>query len=338
MTAVTDIEAQAASIQQPWSAYMKERYGSRKPPVLGSVNISEIEKAAREKLKDHPNAFMYTFGSAGTNATYASNLEEFRKWKIIPRMLRDATIRNIETTLFGVRYPAPLLIAPIGVQGMVHPDGEGATAKAAAEVGVPFIMSSASTRSIEYLGKANGSGHRWYQLYWPNSDDVTISILSRAKASGFTALVVTLDTMLLGWRPHDIDNAYLPFLHGVGCQVGFSDPVFMKNNGAEPVSETDYPEFPYDYKAVDAAIQSGDKEATWRMRLGLKWIEESTSGHFRTWEQLAFLRKHWDGPIVLKGIQHPQDVELAIEHGIDGVIVSNHGTAPLCHIHSRSIR
>ncbi|CAL1713661.1 unnamed protein product [Somion occarium] len=304
---------------------MRDSYVSRKPPALGSVSVEEIERAAREKLKEHPNAFMYSFGGAGTNSTHAANLAEFKKWKIIPRMLRNVTERNLETTIFGEKLNSPLFVAPIGVQGIVHPDGECGTARAATKIGVPFIMSSASSRSIEAVAGASGSGHRWYQLYWPRSDDVTVSLLSRAKASGFTTLVVTLDTQILGWRPHDIDYSYLPFAHGVGCQIGFTDPVFMARFGQQPASHDDHPEFPYDYKKIDAAIVAGDQDAILKSKIATAWIGETTSGYFRSWEDLKFLRKHWDGPIVLKGIQAVQDAELAIEHGIDGIVVSNHG-------------
>jgi len=149
-----------------YSAYMKSLYKSRKPPAVGTVDIDKLDRAAREKLKDREDAFLYVFGSAGTCTTYDNNRNEFNRWKIIPRMLYNATDRNVETTIFGVKYPSPLLIAPVGVQGIVHPDGELATAGAAGKIGVPYIMSTASTRSIEAVAKANGSGPRWYQLYW----------------------------------------------------------------------------------------------------------------------------------------------------------------------------
>ncbi|KAF9810311.1 hypothetical protein IEO21_06999 [Rhodonia placenta] len=308
-----------------WSAWMKESYANRAPPVLGTVNIQELEDRAREKLKNREDAFMYVCGSAGTNSTTANNRNEFQRWKIIPRMLYDATNRSVETTIFGVKYSSPLFVAPVGVQGIVHPDGELATAGAAGALGVPYIMSTASTRSIEAVGKANGSGPRWYQLYWPTSNDITISILNRAKKSGFTALVITLDTMLLGWRPHDIPTSYLPFFHGVGAQVGLTDPAYMAKFGLEPYPEDDHPPHPYDPVRLEELIQRGDKDAAQRAMLGKNWIGETTSGTFRKWEELAFLKQHWDGPLVLKGIMRPQDAELAIDYGVDGIVVSNHG-------------
>jgi len=181
------------------------------PQPLGTVVFKEIEEKAKEKLKDYPGAFLYAGGSAGTNTTYRANRKALDRYALIPRMLVNATVRNLETTIFGVTHSAPIFIAPIGVQGIFHGDAELAPARAAKKLGVPFIMSTASSRSIEEVATANGDGYRWYQLYWPRTNDVTLSILNRAKANGFKALVVTLDTMVLGWRPHDIERAYLPF-------------------------------------------------------------------------------------------------------------------------------
>ncbi|KAH9831329.1 FMN-dependent dehydrogenase [Rhodofomes roseus] len=272
------------------------------------------------------DAYLYVYGSAGTCSTHEDNIKEFGKWKIVPRVMTDASNRNLETTLFGVKYPSPVLLAPIGVQGIVHPDGEVASSGAAGKLGVPYIMSTASTRSIEAVAKANGpNGHRWYQLYWPRHDDVTISLLNRIKASGFSTLVITLDTMLLGWRPHDIQTSYLPFLQGVGCHIGFTDPAFMARHGEEPLPLDSHPEFPYDPDKVDERILSGDAKAQRTAELGQAWITEVTSGWFRTWQHLPFIRQHWDGPVVLKGVLCAEDAELAIDHGVDGIVVSNHG-------------
>ncbi|CCM03736.1 uncharacterized protein FIBRA_05882 [Fibroporia radiculosa] len=308
-----------------WAMYMRSLYADRQPPTLGTVAVDKLEEAAREKLKDRIEAFLYVFGSAGTCSTHDYNRNDFHKYKIIPRMLRDATHRTLETTLFGVQYPSPLLLAPIGVQGIVHPDGELATSGAAAKVGIPYIMSTASTRSIEAVAQASGSGPRWYQLYWPKSNELTLSVLSRVKKAGFSALVITLDTMLLGWRPHDIDTAYLPFLHGVGTQVGFTDPVFMAQFGKDAYPVDHAPQWPYDPAHLDERIRQGDETAKEHAFLGERWIGEVASGVFRPWEDLAFLKQNWDGPIILKGIMCPEDAELAIDHGVDGIVVSNHG-------------
>ncbi|TDL19761.1 FMN-dependent alpha-hydroxy acid dehydrogenase [Rickenella mellea] len=305
-----------------WSTYMTDIYVSRRPPLLDTVAVDKIEEKAREKMKDNIGAFLYVFGSAGTCSTDRANRAAFDKWKIVPRMLRNASERNIETTIFGVKHSSPLILAPIGVQAIMHPEAELATARAAKALGVGMVMSTASSRSMEEVGEANGDGERWFQLYWPRTNEVTASLLSRAKSSGFTALVITLDTVLLGWRPHDLDTAYLPFGHGTGIAVGTSDPVFMSRFDVPPHSK--HVEFPYEPKKLDELFIKGDKEVRTRVRLGREWLAEVNSGHFRTWEDLKIIREHWDGPVVLKGIQSIADAEMAVDF-VDGIVVSNHG-------------
>ncbi|KAL1704474.1 FMN-dependent dehydrogenase [Schizophyllum commune] len=295
----TSVEKLAA-----WSEWMPGIYKSRQGPrALGTVRFSEIEEKARQTLKEVPEAFWYAYGSAGTHGTCDANIRAYSKFGIIPRMLVDASPqhRSLETTLFGVKYPTPVVVAPIGVQTIFHPDGEEASSGAAGRLGIPYIMSTASSRSIETVARSNGEGNpRWFQLYWPRTNDITLSLLSRAKKAGFTALVVTLDTMTVGWRPHDLAKAYSPFAHSVGCQVGRSDPVFMAKFGREPIVKDD-------------------------IFLGSEWLAEITSGTFKGWDDLAFLRQNWDGPLILKGIQSVHDAETALLHGADGIIVSNHG-------------
>ncbi|KAH9033599.1 FMN-dependent alpha-hydroxy acid dehydrogenase [Lactarius pseudohatsudake] len=307
-----------------WSSFLSQIYLTDRRPVNGSYDYRAIEEKAREVTKDYHAAFLYTYGSAGSGSTNRSNLEALQQWRIIPRMLRDATHRNLETTLFGVKLPSPVLIAPIGAQGILHKDGELATASAAASVGVPYILSTSSSRSIEAVAKANGNGHRWYQLYWPRSNDVTLSILGRAKAAGFTALVVTLDTTVVGWRPDDLNTAYLPFAAGVGIQVGTSDSVFMKRMGA-PVRPDERPAFPLDQEAFRERLAGGDEETVATFKLVTGWLDEINSGLFHTWEDLKFLRANWDGPIVLKGIRTVDDAHSAMDARMDGIVVSNHG-------------
>ena len=163
----------------------------------------------------------------------------------------------------------------------------------------------------------------------PKTNEVTLSILRRAKESGFTALVVTLDTFLLGWRPHDLDTAYLPFIAGVGIQVGTSDPVFMQRMGSPygTARPDERPAFPLDLEAFRARLAAGDEQARDAFTLGISWLSEANSGNFRSWTDLAFLRQNWDGPIVLKGIQSVQDTHAAMDSHVDGIIVSNHGTS-----------
>lgn len=305
-----------------WASYQTYIYAADKP--VDTLDLAQLEREAKEKLGH--GAFYYVNGSAGSSATYEANLTSLARWKIIPRMLKDATVRDLSITLFGKKLPSPVIIAPVGVQGIIHGDAELATARAAKNLRLPFTLSTASTRSIEDVAAANEDGQRWFQLYWPKSDDITVSLLKRAKTNGYSVLVVTLDTQLLGWRQHDLATSYLPFKHGVGCAVGFSDPVFMARFGLEPTHRHDA--FPYSPNEIRTElVAGGEKAEEWkkRMMLSVAWLREANAGVFKTWDDLAFLRQHWDGPIVLKGIQSVDDAEKAVELGIEGISVSNHG-------------
>jgi isopentenyl diphosphate isomerase/L-lactate dehydrogenase-like FMN-dependent dehydrogenase len=282
----------------PFGAYQGEIYLNALGGVLPefTTNAGELEESARQRLE--PGPFWYVAGTAGVGATARANREAFDRWRIVPRMLRDATVRDLSTTVLGTALPAPLMVAPVGVQSILHPDGELATARAAAALGLPMVLSTASSYTIEEVAAASGDGPRWYQLYWPNDDEVCASLLRRAQASGFTTLVVTLDTWTLAWRPHDLDSGYLPFLRGVGTAIPFSDPAFRAGLAQSPEED------------LTAAV--------------LHWVPMFT-GTDKSWDRLPFLRELWTGPIVLKGVLHPDDAKRAADAGMDGIIVSNHG-------------
>ncbi|UKZ81783.1 hypothetical protein TrVFT333_009556 [Trichoderma virens FT-333] len=190
-------------------------------------------------------------------------------------------------------------------KAIYHNDKELGSAEVAASLGIPYIHSTAATCSIEEVAQANGAGHRWFQLYWPKDHELTKSLLFRAKQNGYEVLVVTLDTWALAWRPSDLDNGYVPFMKGVGTQNGFSDPVFQ-----EKYRQTAGKDIEEDVVAAASA---------WNADLF------SSQGSRHTWEDIAFLRSHWDGPIVLKGIQHVDDAVMALRSGVQGIVVSNHG-------------
>jgi isopentenyl diphosphate isomerase/L-lactate dehydrogenase-like FMN-dependent dehydrogenase len=267
----------------------------RVPPF--TTDLTLLGSSAKEHLD--PGAFGYLAGAAGSGATHRANRAAFDRHRLVPRMLRGPGARDLSTTVLGTRIPAPVLLAPVGVQSIIHPDGELATARAAASVGVPMVLSTASSHTIEEVAEAGGAdADRWFQLYWPNDDDVCVSILERARRAGYTTLVVTLDTWTLAWRPQDLDQSYLPFIRGIGTAIPFSDPAFRA--GLEKPPEDD----------VIPAV--------------LRWVPMFT-GTDRSWDQLPFLREHWDGPIVLKGVLHPDDARKAADAGMDGIVVSNHG-------------
>jgi lactate 2-monooxygenase len=256
---------------------------------------AELERDAAAAVDPGPRDFVW--GGAGAGETMRANLEAFGRWRIVPRMLRDVSERDLRTTVLGTEMPAPVLLAPVGVQTILHPDGETGSARAAGKLGVPVVASTAADRSMEEVAEAAGDGPRWFQLYWPKDDAITESLVRRAEQAGYSALVVTLDSMLLGWRPADLSRAYLPFLKGTGIAQFTSDPVFRAGLAKPPEED------------VQAAVAA--------------WVQ--VINRIVTWDDIGSLRAITSLPILLKGILHPDDARLAREHGVDGVIVSNHG-------------
>ncbi|MEK8073898.1 alpha-hydroxy-acid oxidizing protein [Rhodococcoides navarretei] len=274
--------------------YAAGMFAQQTPSI--TTNLARLEDQAAEKLS--PEALGYIVASAGSGSTARANRAAFDRWAITPRMLRSSASRDHACTVLGTEMPAPLLIAPVGIQTLAHPEGELATVRAAAELGVPYIHSTQASHSFEQIAEAGGDAPRWYQLYWPTDESVLLSFLQRAKDSGFTTLVLTLDTTLLGWRPADLDRGYLPFLANLGIENYLSDPAFQAGL-AQPVEEN----------PVAAAMH---------------WAQMFPNPGL-SWKNLAFLREHWDGPIVLKGICTVGDAREAAAHGVDGIVVSNHG-------------
>ena len=282
-----------------FSDYSNEIYGrgfvAKEHPTL-SVSWAELERSAAEAMD--PRAVSYVYGGAGTEDTMRANLDAFRRWRIVPRMLRPVTDRKLRTAVAGTDMPAPLLLAPIGVQTIVHPEGELASARAAGALGVPFVVSTASATSLEDVAKANGDAPRWYQLYWPNDDEIAASIVRRAESAGYSALVLTVDNYIPGWKPRDLQEAYLPFLEGIGIAQFTSDPVFRSRLEKPPEED------------IGAAVG--------------QYLAGFVNPN-QTWDRLAWLRETTRLPILLKGILHPDDAREAARRGIDGIIVSNHG-------------
>ncbi|MFJ5775497.1 lactate 2-monooxygenase [Streptomyces sp. NPDC093094] len=260
------------------------------------TDLTRLEELTEQRLG--PGPVGYVAGGAGDGSTVRANRSALERRRIVPRMLRDVHERDLSVEVLGRALPAPVALAPVGVLSIMHPEAETGAARAAAAQGLPYILSSASSTPLEQVAEAMGDAERWFQLYWAKDREVTRSFLDRAKASGFSVLVVTLDVPALAWRPRDLDRAYLPFLHGVGTANYFSDPAFRAGL-AKPVHED-----------PDAAV----------MHFVGMFADPG-----KTWPDLAFLRENWDGPIVLKGVLHPDDARLAADAGMDGVVVSNHG-------------
>jgi lactate 2-monooxygenase len=268
--------------------------GGAKPIV--PISFAELEAKARAKLT--PEAYAYIACGAGFEHTVEENNAAFDRWRIVPRMLRDVAQRDLSVEFFGRKLNTPLLVAPIGVQELAHQDADLATARAAAAERVPMIFSNQASVPMETTAVAMRDQPRWFQLYWSKSDDLIASLVRRAEACGCDAIAVTLDTTLLGWRTRDLDYAYLPFFRGMGLAQYTSDPVFRGMLKKPPEEDT------------MAAAQL---------------FASIYSNPALTWDKLAFLREHTSKPILLKGINRADDALQALDHGIDGVIVSNHG-------------
>lgn len=267
-----------------------------KAAQLLPVSFDEWENRAKKILAQAP--FGYVYGAAGAGDTHRANIEAFQRYGIRPRVCCDISGSDLSILLLNVTIPVPFLLAPIGVNTILHPDGELAPASAASKLGVPYILSNVSSISMEEVANKMGDGLRWFQLYPPKNRDLTISFVQRAEASGYKAIVITVDSTLLGWRETDLRNAYLPFLTGQGMGNYFTDPVFRSMLKETPEQNIQ--------QAVLTALDEGNNTCF-------------------TWEEFDFIRKQTQLPILIKGITHPDDAIMALKRGVDGIIVSNHG-------------
>ncbi|KAA1468838.1 FMN-dependent alpha-hydroxy acid dehydrogenase [Dentipellis sp. KUC8613] len=288
-----------------------------------SVHADELAESTKKTLNNR--GYFYANSNAGLGWTDRANRDAFFRWRIVPRMLVDTTTRDLTTTIFGHKIPAPILFAPIGINKLYTPKGELVPAKIAGELGIPYSLSTASSNSIEDVAAANDLGAsvkndsnsvheydgpnggnaqspRFFQLYMGHDDEITTSLLERAWKSGFDVCMLTVDTWQLGWRPTDINIANYVFYYPapVGNEVGTSDPIFMRKHGEELKKD------------------SG------------KWIDSSVwHGKAHTWAKMPWLIKEWKRisggrPFVIKGIQSVEDAVKAYEVGCEGIIVTNH--------------
>ncbi|KAE9972115.1 hypothetical protein EG328_005183 [Venturia inaequalis] len=287
---------------------------------MGSVPIittdpKKLEAQAQAKMT--PKAFGFLAGGSGEGATLEANRLAFKQWRIVPRMLVSSAPRDLSINMFNRTYPSPVMMAPIGFQHIFHPDGEPGVAEIAQELGIPYIMSMNSHASPEEIAKGNGDGERWYQFYWQTPDFITTQTLKKAQAAGYHVLVVTLDAFQLGWRPADLDQGYMPTNFGVGdLSLGGNNSLTSLLGGPDGSGGVGK------IRAVSETTGTAtNMEAAQDAPGGIGALLSANP----TWDRLPFLRKNWAGPILLKGIQHPDDAKKALAAGMDGIIVSNHG-------------
>jgi len=289
-----------------WALYQREQFQApnkgKLPPF--STDPGDLEVLAKQTLSQ--GGWYYASSNAGQGTTHLANRQAFYRHRIIPRMLVDTNKRDTSTTIFGHRVGAPIGFAPIGINKIYNPLAEIPVATVAKELNLPYCLSTAGSTSIEDVGKANGAGPRFFQLYMPHDDELTISLLKRAHDSGFTTCILTLDTWQLGWRHHDVATSNYAFYHGVGAELGLSDPVFQKR-----LTEA----------GIDPKAQPN--------KAGALWIDNVWHGRAWTWEKIPWVMEQWKKisngrPFCLKGIQSVDDAKKAVEIGVDGIVVSNH--------------
>ena len=311
--------------------FRKGLFGRR--PVVPTEPSALAEAAQRAMSKE---AWAYVDGGAGQQRTVAANTAAFDHFRIVPRMLANVERRDLRTTLFGVDMPAPLMLGPVGVLELAHPRAEHEVAAAARATGIPMVISTQASVPMEEVAKDLGDTPRLYQLYWSKDETIVESFVRRAEAIGSDALVVTLDTHMLGWRTRDLDLGYLPFARGLGIAQYTSDPAFRAlvdqrlSGGSGTSVRPGLREIPSALTAVASMAQHHPGKLVDNLRSGharaaVETFLDVFSRSDLIWDDLDRLREMTDMPIVLKGLQAPEDARRALEHGVDGIIVSNHG-------------
>ncbi|MFD7312177.1 alpha-hydroxy-acid oxidizing protein [Promicromonospora sp. NPDC059942] len=326
------------------SAIYRDGVYGRRPAV--PTDPDALAAAARRRMTR--TGWSYVAGGAGAQRTVAANREAFGRYRIVPRQMVDVGQRSLATTLLGRELPAPVLFGPVGALELAvqHQRGgraaaprnaEPALARAARDLGLPVVISSQASTPMEDTAAALGDSPRWFQLYWSSDDALVESFVSRAEASGCEAIVVTLDTHVLGWRTADLDLGYLPFARAEGIAQYLSDPVFRALVEARVQASAASSESAPANRPTVAAVRSLLSMArhhpgpTLRnltqphARAAVETFLEVFSRSTLTWADLARLRERTTLPILVKGIQHPDDARAALDHGADGIVVSNHG-------------
>ncbi|KAE8157810.1 FMN-dependent dehydrogenase [Aspergillus tamarii] len=289
-----------------WALYQRENFWKLNEGQTAPFNTDPIklEQLAHEKLSQ--GGWYYASSNAGMSNTHLANRQAFFRHRIVPRQLVDTNLRDTTTEIFGHRVSAPIGFAPIGINKIYHQSAEAAVAKVAGELNLPYCLSTAGSTPIEKVAEANGKGPRFYQLYMPHDDELTLSLLNRAWKSGFDALILTTDTWQLGWRHDDVANSNYAFYRGIGADLGLTDPVFQKRCREEGIDPEE------DIVAASA-----------------KWIDSVWHGRAWSWEKIPWLMERWKKisggkPFAIKGIQSVADAKKCVEYGVDGIVVSNH--------------
>ncbi len=309
--------------------YMNGMAGKKNPVPITFTNL---RTKAQKKMS--PEAWVYIAGGAGMGDTMEANRKEFKRYQLHGRMMKAATKVDMSITLFGKKYETPLLTAPIGVLDLVHEKGDLEVAKACANKNIPMIFSNQASTPMEECATEMGNNPRWFQLYWSKSDALMESLVKRAEKVGCEAIVVTLDTAFLGWRPQGLEKAYSPFMRARGIAQYYSDPVFQKLVEENMLGKDDSgPKPPINLTTLKNVFElcrnypgGFFKNLTsQRAMVGVRTFVDTFMNPGLRWEDLKKLRDITDLPILVKGVHHLEDADAAIKYGVDGIIVSNHG-------------
>lgn len=257
------------------------------------ICFDDLEKAVADKIPAGP--YGYVRSGAGGEESLRNNRNAFAKYSIVPRFLTDVSNPDTSIELFGKKHPTPFLFAPVGMNKMAHEEGELAVVRAAEKLAMPYIQSTVSSYALEEIAAVAPNHTKWFQLYWSTNEEIAYSMAARAEAAGFEAIVLTVDTVMLGWREEDVRNQFSPLKLGFARGNYINDPVF------------------------NASLKDDSFEA---------YIEGVLANIFHptlNWDNVRELKRRVNVPVLIKGILHPEDARLALEAGVDGIIVSNHG-------------
>lgn len=299
------------------------------------TDFAELERRARQQMSER--AWAYIAGGAGEGRTMAANRAALDRWAIVPRVLRDVSSRSLETEIFGDTLPAPVLFSPVGAGALAARRADVHIGHAAAELGVPYIFSNQGSAPMEdvaaEMDRVRPGAPRWFQLYWSTDDDLVDSLLARAAAMGASAIALTLDTTMLGWRPQDLNIGSLPFARGEGIDQYTSDRRFREIVGERLSSATDSGRPEVSLGAIRTLFDIARNVPGSLLRnltapeprASVQTFLDIYSRPSLSWADVEGLRERTELPIVLKGVLHPDDARRAVDAGVDGIIVSNHG-------------
>ena len=311
------------------SIYSNGMSGARPPIPFHADTLRD-----RAKPKMSAEAWAYIDGGAGNEESVRGNAEAFTAFAIRPHMMRPNDTADFSTTLLGLNLAFPVLLAPIGALDLICTSADRMVARACRDTGTPFIFSNQAGAPMEICAADMGDTPRWFQLYWSRSDELVLSLVRRAEACGCGAIVLTVDTTLLGWRSRDLTLGYLPFLRGMGIAQYASDPIFrelLRKGEGQQATGAPRPAINLSTVANLLRLKARYPGGFWKnLRsseplAAVRLFTNIYSNPALSWEKVSWLREQTRLPILIKGILRADDARQAAASGANGIIVSNHG-------------